>query len=242
MHILDDPTGLSTRARSLLERTGRRDHRQDPGLPTEFLRVRNRDGRLVPAPMTLVIRREGFQQRYGGLRYGVRSGPTDRAERHDGLRDWHYDLDGTMWADPAGGWYFGWSGERVSSPVRYLVHTDGRVGVEDGSGTFLDIAPSVPALMESHALVDTVSDWDRSTVQVDGFALAEQLGNLTDVPEASGPTVRWRLSECVAVQEFRSWTGAGPRPWRAFVWSRGDAGRRQVEAAAVRAVAARQTV
>jgi hypothetical protein len=29
-------------------------------------------------------------------------------------------------------WYFSWIGEHLSSPVRFLVHTDGRVGVSDG--------------------------------------------------------------------------------------------------------------
>ncbi len=140
MHILDDLTGLSSRAKSLLERTGRRDVPQEPRLSTEFLRIRDCFGQLIPTQMMLVIRREGFEQKYGGLRYQVRSSYTVEGERREVLRDWHYDLGQSMWTDAADGWYFDWFGERMSSPVRYLVHTDGRVGVDDGGGTFLEIA------------------------------------------------------------------------------------------------------
>ncbi|MEV7394955.1 hypothetical protein [Streptomyces sp. NPDC091215] len=241
MHILDDPAGLSARAMSLLERVGRRDSPQEPRLSTEFLRIRDHLGQLTPTPTMLVIRREGFEQRYGGLRYQVRSSYTVQGERHDMLRDWHYDLGQGMWTGSARGWYFDWFGERVSSPVRYLVHTDGRVGVDDGGGTFLEIAPSLPALIESHALTDMVSTWDRTTAEIDSFALAEQLGGLTDVPEASGCTIRWRLSDNVAVEEFRNWSSEEPRRWRAFIWSRGHSGRRQVAEAAARAAAMQQT-
>ncbi|MFG2951927.1 hypothetical protein [Streptomyces adustus] len=241
MHILDDPAGLSARAMSLLERTGRREPPQEARLSTEFLRIRDRFNQLTPAPMMLVIRREGFEQRYGGLRYQVRSSYTVQGERHDVLRDWHYDLGQGLWTGSVHGGYFDWFGERVSSPVRYLVHTDGRVGVDEGGGTFLEIAPSLPALIESHALTDMVSTWDRATAKVDGFALAEQLDGLTDVPEASGRTIRWRLSDNVAVEEFRNWSSEEPRRWRAFIWSRGRSGRRQVEDAAARAAAMQQT-
>ncbi|MFD9687782.1 hypothetical protein ACFWXO_18715 [Kitasatospora sp. NPDC059088] len=146
MHILDDLTGLSTRAKSLLERTGWREHPQEPRVSTEFLRIRDRTGQSIPTPMMLVIRREGFADRYGGLRYRVRRSYTVQGERNEVVRDWHFDLGQYMTADRAGqGWYFTWFGERVSSPVGYLVHTDGRVGVEAGSLVFLEIAPSIPA-------------------------------------------------------------------------------------------------
>ncbi|MFF1482242.1 hypothetical protein ACFVYD_32615 [Streptomyces sp. NPDC058301] len=242
MHILDDLTGLSSRAKSLLERTGWRDDPQERRLSTEFLRVRDCFGQLVPTPMMLVIRREGFERKYGGLRYQVRSSYTVEGERRAVLRDWHYDLGEGMWSGSADGWYFDWLGERVSSPVRYLVHTDGRVGVDDGGGMFLEIAPSIPALIESHALTDAVSTWDRTIAEVDSFAVAEQLDGLTDIPEASGSTIRWRLSDDVAVEEFRNWSSDAPHRWRAFIWSRGEAGRRQVEEAAARAAATQQTL
>ncbi|MEU1288906.1 hypothetical protein [Kitasatospora sp. NPDC005856] len=243
MHILDDPAGLSPRARNLLERTGRRERPYKPRLSTDFLCVRDSSGRSVPAPMPLVIRREGFDQRYGGLRYQVRNDCTLENERLVLLRDWQYDLRERMWTDPARGWYFDWFGEHVSSPVCYLVHTDGRVGVDDGGGTtFLEVAPSVPALIESHALMDEIATWDRAVAQVDSYALAQQLDGLTDVPEASGRTVRWRLSDNVVVQEFREWSSEGPRRRRAFIWSRGEAGRRRVDDATARAAAVQQAM
>ncbi|MFD8725424.1 hypothetical protein ACFV2H_47680 [Streptomyces sp. NPDC059629] len=121
--------------------------------------------------------------------------------------------------------------------MRYLVHTDGSVGVDDGSGAFLEIAPSIPALIESHALTDMVSTWDRTSVEVDSFVLAQQLEGLTNVPEASGRTIRWRVSANVVVQEFQQWSSQAPRHWRAFVWTQGEAGRRQVEEATVRTAA-----
>lgn len=49
----------------------------------------------------------------------------------------------------------------MSSPIRHVVHTDGRVGIEDGSGDFVEIAPSLPVLIESHALADSAMARDR---------------------------------------------------------------------------------
>jgi hypothetical protein len=234
MHILDDLDGLSARARDLLSRTGRREPLPDSRLATEFLQVRDRSGRLVPAPAMLAIRREGFEQRYGGLRYQVRDSYTHEGERHEVSFSWRYDLEQDVWADSARGWYFSWFGEHAATPVRWLVHTDGRAGVDDGGGKFLEIAPSIPALIESHALTDMVAAWDRTPLKlkVDGFALARQVDGLTDIPEASGPTIRWRVSDTIAVQEFRNWSSQEPtRRWRAFIWTRGADGQRQIEQA-----------
>jgi hypothetical protein len=117
--------------------------------------------------------------------------------------------------------------------MRWLVHTDGRAGADDGGGQFLEIAPSVPALIESHALTDMLSAWDRCTnLKADTFALAQQLSGLTTVPEASGQTVRWRISDTIAVNEFRHWSSQNPRYWRAFIWTRNADGQRRVEQAA----------
>ncbi|MFL6113481.1 MAG: hypothetical protein ACJ786_19285 [Catenulispora sp.] len=231
MHILDDPTGLSTRARNLLERTGWRERPHDLQVSTEHLQARDCRGRLIPPPMLLVIRREGFEYKYAGLRYRVRRSLTFNGERHERVHDWHYDLGRCLWADPNGGGYFDWIGERVSSPVRYLIHTDGRVGVEDGNAVFLEAAPSINALIESHALTDMVSDWDRSPSGADALHIARSLDGLEDIPEASGPTVRWRLSQHVAVCESQNWSSTEPRQWRAFIWCRGEAGHRQLEEA-----------
>lgn len=231
MHILDDLTDLSTRAKGLLERTGRREQPQNsPGI-AQHLQAGNHGGHLIPSPMTFLIRREGFDLRYGGLRYQVRRSYSLGGERRESVRDWHYDLGGYQWTDPAGGGYFDWFGERVSSPLRYLVHTDGRVGAEDGTSVFLEIAPSIPALIESHALTDMVSAWECHPADADILRLARTLDGLDDIPEASGPTVQWRLSDDVAVQEFQNCSSTEPRHWRAFIWFRGEAGRIQIEAA-----------
>lgn len=101
MHILDDLAGLSSRAQDLLQRTGCRERPKLPRIPTDFLYVRDRAGRSVPAPLSLVVRREGFQQRYGGLRYNVRSTFTMRGERHDRITQWRYDLAGVPESRPA---------------------------------------------------------------------------------------------------------------------------------------------
>lgn len=131
MHILEDPSGLSPRARCLLHRTGSRQEPTEPRLPTELLRVRDRKGRLIPAPMDLVIRREGFAQRYGGLRYTVRRSLADaNGGRSEYSLEWSHELGAHVWPDPVRGWFFDWDGPRAAHPVRYLVHTDGRVGAE----------------------------------------------------------------------------------------------------------------
>jgi hypothetical protein len=231
MHILDDPTGLSARAQNLLERTGWREQPQDPRISTDHLQTRDRGGQLIPSPMLLRIRREGFDLRYAGLRYRVRDSHTLRGERHESVRDWDYDLGRYLWADPTGGGYFDWIGERISTPVRYLIHTDGRVGVEDGNTVFLEIAPSIHALIESHALIDMLSTWDRGPSGRDTLHVARSLHGLQDIPEASGPTVRWKLSDNVAVQEFQNWSSTQPRQWRAFIWCHGKAGQLQVQEA-----------
>lgn len=239
MHILDDPSGLSVRARRLLERTGSRRQSTVPRIPTEFLRLPDGTGRQIRTPMLLVLRREGFDDRYGGLRYQVRRSRRVGGERQETRTVWDFDLGARMRPDPAGGWTFDWSGERVSSAFHYLVHSDGRVGVDDGTPAFLEIAPSLPALIESHALTDMVAAWDQCGLDVDRFELARRLDGLTDIPEASGPTVRWRVSDDVVVQEFRHWSSQCPRRPRAFIWTRDAAGRRRVEDAAARAVSVR---
>lgn len=207
-----------------------------PRLATEFLQVRDQAGRPVPAPAMLAIRREGFEDRYGGLRYKVRSSFTIDGERHEVTRSWHYDLGQDIHPDASRGWYFDWYGEHASTAVRWLVHTDGRAGVDDGGGQFLEIAPSITAVIESHALTDMLSAWNRCTsLTIDAFALAQQLSGLTTVPEASGPTTRWRISDTVAVHEFRHWSSQNPRYWRAFIWTRTADGQRQIEQAALTA-------
>jgi hypothetical protein len=115
----------------------------------------------------------------------------------------------------------------VSSPVRYLVHTDGRFGVTLG-GSFLQISPSIYHLVEAHALMDELADWN----PVAGGALEtwvagrlDELGASNDtalqpVPEASGPYDRWLRSDTLAIRLFGRWTDEQPRPTGIMAWTR----------------------
>jgi hypothetical protein len=231
MHLLDDLDGLSTRARHLLLRTGRRVP-PDPDLEARITHAALDGKEVARAPSLLAIRREGFALRYGGLRYTLRRLLIADGKRHDLARDWDFTLETSAWSDPAGGWHFDWRGEHVAAPVSYVLHTDGRVGAHSGSRRFLEIAPSVPALIESHALADEFAQWDRCRRNVDDVdRLGAAVAALVDVPEASGPTVRWRISPTLAFKEFQVWADEQPRPWHAVAWSRGDAANRLLEQA-----------
>lgn len=120
MHILEDPSELSARAQDFLRRTGRRGRPSRFGLPIELWQVHDHAGKLVPAPMDLIIRCEGFEQRFGGLRYEVRQSRVVDGNRYETARGWEYDHLGVKtraWQDHGtGGWYFEWTGERVSKP------------------------------------------------------------------------------------------------------------------------------
>ncbi|XRQ08670.1 hypothetical protein ACN3XK_71270 [Actinomadura welshii] len=172
VHVLDDLAGFSDRAQGLLTRTGRREPDEAARTPTDLLDVHDRVGRVVPAPTALVVRREGFDARYGGLRYEVRRSVLVSGERWDVCRRWDFSLDEGIWADDRG-WFFSWKGEHVSTPVRFLVHTDGRVGVSDG-GPFIEVASSVPQLIESHAVMDMVSSWDPWPSALEPLSVAMQ--------------------------------------------------------------------
>ncbi|MDG4809562.1 hypothetical protein O7634_22670 [Micromonospora sp. WMMD1120] len=226
MHVLDDSDGLSPRAQAFLRRAGTREPQQPPP-PTELLRVTDQHGRVIAAPPEVIVRREGFTARFGGLRYDVRRSVRIGDDRLDIHRRWQFDLLDTVRAE-RGGWSFAWYGERVSSPVSYLVHTDGRFGVSDG-GSFLDVCPSIAHLIEGHALLDELSDWEpvapsslEAWVPTDipsGY-LGELVAALPLVTEASGPFQRWWRSDELAVCLFRGWTGRRPRPTGVMIWSR----------------------
>ncbi|MGW7381412.1 hypothetical protein [Streptomyces sp. NPDC054794] len=236
MHILEDASGLSPRAQDFLRRAGRRERPIRFESPIEMWRVRDRAGRLIPAPMELIIRCEGFEQRFGGLRYQVRQSWVMGGERYESTRGWEYDhlgLRTRAWQDPGqGGWYFEWTGERVSKPCRDLIHTDGSVGTDvDGGSPYLPLAPSVPHLIESHALTDAVSAWRPWPVGDSAAATAaELLTGLVGVPEASWASSRWRLSDTVAVLDRDNWARENPRR-RTRIWSREEAGHHEVQAA-----------
>jgi hypothetical protein len=177
----------------------------------------------------LIVRREWFVARFGGLCYDVRRRVRVGEWRAESVRRWQFDLLGDAREDDTG-WSFGWYGERVSSPVSYLVHTDGRFGVSAG-GPFLEVSPSIYHLIEGHALMDELFDWEPvPPVSLEAWvprdATDEDLHSLLDalpaVPEASGPCDRWWRSDDLAIRLFQGWTDRSPRPRGAMVWSRGS--------------------
>ncbi|XVU20991.1 hypothetical protein ACQPZJ_27395 [Actinoplanes sp. CA-054009] len=229
MHLLDDLDGLSPRAQAFLGRSGDRQPVDADRLPTDYLRVPHRSGRLVTAPLELIVRREGFAQRFGGLRYGVRHRVRLDGELFETVRRWDFRLEDWIRCEPRG-WSFGWVGERVSSPVRYLVHTDGRFGITVG-GPFLEVSPSIYHMIECHALMDEMAVWEPLTGSaleawapsfVSGRFL-DRSGGLRVVPEASGPCERWLRSDTLTVRQIRRWTEDRPRPASVQVWTRDGA-------------------
>lgn len=221
MHVLEDLGSLSVRAQDLLRRTGRREGLDsDPAVEPVRLQDHDRDIVSAQPPPDLLAWREGFLRRYGGLRYMVRSSFTANGERPEHAYEWRYELGDLVWADPDGGWFSDWYGEVVAAPIRFLVHTDGRVGGMDGWGVFLEMAPAIPALIESHALSDLVASWDRLPASEHRRLPADALEDLDHVPEASGPTRRWRLSEDFAVCQSQMVTSKGDRPWRTEIFAR----------------------
>jgi hypothetical protein len=226
VHVLDDLDGLSPRAQAFLRRSGERQSIDTDPLPTDYLWVPDRSGRLVTAPMELIVGREGFAQRFGGLRYWVRHRVRLDGEPYETARRWDFVLEDWIRCEPVG-WSFGWVGQHVSSPVRYLVHTDGRFGVTS-SGPFLEVNPSIYHMIESHALMDEMAAWEPVTGSalepwtaggVDGRFL-ERVGDLWLLPEASGPCERWLRSDTVTVRQIQRWTEDRPRPASVQVWTR----------------------
>ncbi|WP_158821037.1 MULTISPECIES: hypothetical protein [unclassified Streptomyces] len=183
--------------------------------------------------MDLIIRVEGFEQRFGGLCYEVRHSRVIDGERYEATRDWEYNHLGVRtaaWQDPRrGGWYFECIGEHVSKPCRDLIHTDGSVGTDiDGGGPYLPVAPSIPHLIESHALTDSVATWKPWPVGGPAVTDIALLDGLVDVPEASWGSSRWRLSDSIAVLDQDAW-GSRDSRCRTLVWTRDDAGHRQIQ-------------
>jgi hypothetical protein len=226
VHVLDDLDGLSPRAQAFLSRAGWREPDGGDRLSTDYLRVPDRSGRLICAPTDLVVRREGFAARFGGLRYVVRRSVQLGDQRLETVRRWEFDLNDWIRCEP-NGWSFGWAGERVSSPVRYLVHTDGHFGVTI-SGSFLQVSPSIYHMIEAHALMDELADWnpvvgaDLETWAAGGFneLSAGHDAALQPVLEASGPRDRWRRSETLAIRVFDCWTDDQPRRTGVMAWTR----------------------
>ncbi|WP_017599583.1 hypothetical protein [Nocardiopsis lucentensis] len=211
-------------------------------MATDFLSTRDRTGRTVPVPMSLVIRREAFAARFGGLQYHVRRRAVLDGGVHEVTRRWDLSLGDRMWPDGRE-WCFDIVGEHVSSPVAYVLRTDRRVGVGFGYGDrFQEIASSTYHLIEHHALLDHVSHWDPWPGPLEPWApgpdrgaiadhLLARIEGLTEAAEASGPCNRWFLGAHVAVRVALDHAGEGPRIRRLHLWTRGETGRRQVRAA-----------
>jgi hypothetical protein len=98
--------------------------------------------------MELVVRRESFAMRFGGLRYTTKPAARLGNERYAAERVWSFDLDDLAWSDGRGG-HFGWTGEHVSSPVRHVIHADGRAGVRV-THRFLEISSSAVGTLARH--------------------------------------------------------------------------------------------
>jgi hypothetical protein len=227
MHVLDDPYGLSPRAREFLRRAGLR-RLQGTRSAEEHLRVSDRLKRpVVPPPDELIVRREWFASRFGGMHYEIRRRLRAGTWRRESVHRWQFELLSDAQEDHTG-WSFEWRGECVSSPVSYRVHADGRFGVNAG-GPFLEVSPSVYHLIEGHALMDELFGWEPMPLVsleawVPGEAANAHLRALVDalpaVQEASGPCDRWWRSDDLAIRVFREWTTVDPRPAGVMIWSR----------------------
>ncbi|WP_179855689.1 hypothetical protein [Paractinoplanes atraurantiacus] len=176
--------------------------------------------------MELIVRREGFAQRFGGLTYSIRHRVRSNADLLETVRRWDFLLDDWIRHEP-NGWSFGWAGQHVSSPVRHLVHTDGRFGVTFG-GPFLEVSPSINHMIESHALLDEMADWHPlpgnalepwAAGRTNGSPL-ERRATLRPIPEASGPCDRWFHSDTLTVRQSLRWTEDHPRPPTIEAWTR----------------------
>ncbi|MFC5752788.1 hypothetical protein [Actinomadura rugatobispora] len=216
MHVLDDMSGLSERARRFLSLNAWRVE-EKPRPFTEMMRVRDGRGRLVPVPFEVVVRREGFAERFGGLRFRTRRSFLYGDEAAVRTTEWSFELGSSVWRDRSG-WFFDWYGERMAIPFWFVQHVDGRSGVSDGS--FIPVHEAALGVIEECAMVDLVGGWRPLP---DAMKVAWRLPELPVVPEASGRWVRWRMDGQVAVREALEWTSERPRAWGAWAWM-SDAG------------------
>ncbi|MCF2527840.1 hypothetical protein [Yinghuangia soli] len=218
MHVLDDPWDLSDRARGFLARVGDRVEQADR--PSEFMTVLDRRGKRVPAPFALVLRREGYARRFGGLRYPVRQWIDfpDGPLRYD--RDWEFTLVDHARQDVRG-CAFEVVGECVASPVPYMQHVDGRFGIAEAETfAFVPLYASMLQVIESHALLDACVDAERLAVPPFGAAPEEFAASLPVAAEASGPRQRWYADDRYVVRETFLRTAAEPRRtgWQVWAW------------------------
>ncbi|WP_238011559.1 hypothetical protein KZZ52_33590 [Dactylosporangium sp. AC04546] len=221
----DDLDGLSPRAQSFLRRSGIRRPDQTR-LPTDYLQVPDRSGRLIAAPVELIVRREGFAARFGGLHYDVRRSVRIGDKRHDTLRRWQFDLLDVVRAE-----HMGWlrMGRRARVVTCVLPRAHRRQIWGERRWSILEASPSINHLIEGHALMDELHDWEPvppSSLEawvpndVTNTHLRKLLETLPIVPEASGPCDRWWRSDHLAIRLFYGWTGRQPRSTGVMIWSR----------------------
>ncbi|MGW0658309.1 hypothetical protein [Streptodolium elevatio] len=103
-------------------------------------------------------------------------------------------------------------------------HPNGLGGEQRGRA-----APSIPHLIESHAVADAIAPWQPWSNDTHvASAVAELPDDLLEVPDVSWRSSRWRLSETVAVKDFDN--GDRENPGRhTLLWSCDEAGHREVQ-------------
>jgi hypothetical protein len=188
-HVLDDPSGLSLRARRYLAVHGTREEAPS----AEKHREHWRSQELPDAAVELAA---GFQDRWGGL-------ALPPLLRYDGgpallTADLPALVDGAGWCIEAGH-------GRVQVPYRYYVDEAGRFGVEIApGGRQVPLHGSVSGWIESCALEDAARGWDliaRRSGEVAELVTTwvPRVGPLTPVPEVEGLADSWWRGDGVLV-------------------------------------------
>jgi hypothetical protein len=188
-HVLDDPSGLSLRARRFLATRATREEAPSAEKHREHWRSQS----LPEAAVELAA---GFQERWGGLslpplRY-YDGGPACLTADMPGR------VDGVGWCIEAGQ-------ARVEVPYRYYVDEAGRFGVHNGPGRRqVPLHGSVEGWIESCALEDAAGSWDlvaRRDGEVKELVTSwvPRVGPLTPVPEVQGLADSWWRGDGVMV-------------------------------------------
>ncbi|MEV4418319.1 hypothetical protein [Catellatospora sp. NPDC049609] len=225
-HVLDDPAGLSVRARRFLETRSRRNPATVVEPPDRYYECWNADDEPDPGPDGGLARLQEFAARYGGMWFpGERPAPGGY-EFHDTVESGWQQTDAGDWEAEVGLVEQAW-------PV-LLSWSTGRIGVIHAENW---VATSVDNLIESSALGNEISDDDswREAVPVDGGSW--HLSGITsdrfadhvpEVPEASSLWNRWYMDEHVAVHGWRA-TYDPARFEVVLAWYRDPLGRHRLE-------------
>ena len=214
-HVLDDPGGLTERARRFLAKHSR------------HTRLELADGQPVGGPAGGRQRLEEFIARFGGLWFCRERPGCERRHR------WGYDFNGFVesgWESTGPGDWVATVGDADGWPLT-LDWTTGRIGI-DVVGPRTWIAESAENLIESSALGQALRgdrSWHEvalSTVDGDVFH-----GVVPEVAEASSPWNRWYLDDRAAVHAWAE-TYELPRRTVVVAWYRDAEGRRRIESVA----------